>query len=246
MLNCSTVLDQSTWGAHLNFEGHFASPPTYPSWLTQLQQQDWQRRGIVVWDADLRIVGHLYAGYALELLEQMRANDSWKSNGFLIDAPTFQPSSNGLGTLSNETVKGILNLENQLQLIPDRAQEFFDFLSTHKRSLEYISIRDRKDAEDALRTVFRLIAAYGRKVRERKEDSELIENTQPKVIPITIPRGNYFTVYQAAQICNATSKQIRAWIRKGKFEAFDLPGLGIIIEAGKLNEFLYQRNSLSR
>ncbi len=240
-MNCSTILVQNTWGVHLNFEGHFSSPPSCPSWLTQLQQQDWRRRGIVVWDADLRIMAHLYAGYALELLEHMRANDSWKSNGFLIDAPTFQLSSNGLESLSNETVKGILNLENQIQLTPDRAQEFFDFLSIHRRSLEYIFIRDRKDAEDALRTVFRLIAAYGRKVRERKGDSDLIENTQPKILPITIPRGNYFTVYQAAQICNAISKQIRAWIRRGDLEAVELPGLGVIIEAGKLNQFLNEK-----
>jgi excisionase family DNA binding protein len=52
------------------------------------------------------------------------------------------------------------------------------------------------------------------------------------------PRSSYFTVYQAAQVCQVTSKQIRAWIRKGKLEAIDLPGLGILIEAGKLNEFL--------
>lgn len=88
-----------------------------------------------------------------------------------------------------------------------------------------------------------MTAAYGRKGRVRKGDSELIENTQPKTIPITISRGNYFTVYQATQICHATSKQIRAWIRKGKLEALDLPGLGVIIEVGKLDDFLYQRNS---
>jgi hypothetical protein len=71
----------------------------------------------------------------------------------------------------------------------------------------------------------------------------MIENRESKVIPTSIPCGNYFTVYQAAQVCHATSKQIRAWIRIGKLEAFDLPGLGIIIEAGKLNEFLDRRNS---
>jgi len=240
-MNCSTVLVQDTWGMHLNFEGHFSSPPSCPSWLTQLQQQDWQRRGIVVWEADLRTVAHLYAGYTLEILEHMRANDAWKTTGFLIGSPSYQLSSNGPETLLNETVEGILNMENQIQLVPDRAQEFFDFLSTHMRSLEYISSRDREDAEDALRTVFRLIAAYGRKVREGKRESGLIENTQRKAIPITIPRGNYFTVYQAAQICHATSKQLRAWIRKGNLEALELPGLGIIIEAGKLNEFLYKR-----
>lgn len=88
--------------------------------------------------------------------------------------------------------------------------------------------------------VFRLIAAYGRKIREGKRDNKLSENTQPKIIPTSIPRGRYFTVPQAAQICNATSKQVRAWVRRGKLEALDLPGLGIIIEAGRLNQFLYE------
>jgi len=241
-MNYSTVLVQNTWGVHLNFEGHFSSPPSCPSWLTQLQQQDWQQRGIVVWDADLRIVAHLYAGYTLELLEHIRADDAWKSNGFIIGSPTFQLSANGLGTLSKEAPERILNLENQIQLAPDQAQGLLDFLITHERLLKYISIRDKEDAEDALRTVFRLIAAYGRKVRERKGDSELGDNNQPSIVSIYIPRGTYFTVYQAAQICRATSKQIRAWIRKGELEALDLPGLGIIIEARKLNQFRSQRN----
>jgi excisionase family DNA binding protein len=59
-------------------------------------------------------------------------------------------------------------------------------------------------------------------------------------MPTSIPRGRYFTVYQAAQVCQVTSKQIRVWIRKGELEAFDLPGLGILIEAGKLTEFLHK------
>jgi hypothetical protein len=81
MMNCSTVLVQNTWGVHLNFEGRFSSPPSCPSWLTQLQQQDWQQRGMVVWNSDLRIVAHHYAGYALKLLEHLQGNDTWKTNG---------------------------------------------------------------------------------------------------------------------------------------------------------------------
>jgi hypothetical protein len=57
----------------------------------------------------------------------------------------------------------------------------------------------------------------------------------------TLPKGSYFTVSQAAQACDATSKQVRAWIRRGKLKAIELPGLGLIIEVGKLNEFLYKR-----
>lgn len=85
-----------------------------------------------------------------------------------------------------------------------------------------------------------MIAVYGRQVRKGKKANKPIEITTTSIRPTVIPRGNYFTVYQAAQVCHATSKQIRAWIRKGKPEALNLPGLGMIIEAGKLNEFLHK------
>ena len=244
MQNLSTVLDRTTWGIHLNFEGHFASPPNPPSWLTQLQQQDWQRRGVVLWDANIRIVTHLYAGYAIELLEHLQDNSVWKTKGLVVGSPAFQLSTSSANTPSTK-VGGELVLKNQIELVPNQTQTLFEFLSAQEGLLKRISVYDKEDAKQALNKVYRLIADYGRKVRERKGSRELIETRKPKVMPTSIPRGCYFTVYQAAQVCQVTSKQIRAWIRKGKLEAFDLPGLGIIIEAGKLNEFLDRRNSES-
>ena len=243
MQNYST-LDQTTWGIHLNTEGHLACPPSPPSWLTQLQQQDWQQRGVVLWHADHHIVTHLHAGYALELLEHLQWNDEWKIKGLVVGSPAFQLSSKSENTPPTKA-GGELVLKNQIELNADQVQAIFEFLSTHEGSLKRISAYDKEDAKQAPSKVFRLIAAYGRKVRERKGDSELIENREQKIIPTLIPRGSYFTVYQAAQVCNVTSKQIRAWIRIGKLEALDLSGLGIIIETGKLNEFLDRRNSES-
>lgn len=237
MQNYSTFLNQTKWGIHLNFEGHFASPPNPPSWLTPLQQQDWQQGGVVLWHADYHIVTHLHAGYALELLEHLQWNDEWKTKGLVVGSPAFQLSSNSENTPPTKA-GGELVLKNQIELNADQVQTIFEFLSVQEGSIKRISVYDKENAKQALNKVFRLIAAYGRKVRERKGDIELIENSKPKIIPTSIPRGSYFTVYQAAQVCQVTSKQIRAWIRKGKLEAFDLPGLGIIIEAGKLNEFL--------
>jgi hypothetical protein len=111
----------------------------------------------------------------------------------------------------------------------------------HKKSLKYIASRENEDAEDALRIVFRLIASYGRKVRERNKVDKPVSITKPSILPTFIPRGSYFTVHQAAQMCNATSKQIRAWIRKRKIDVLDLPGLGTIIEAEKLHQFIHRK-----
>jgi len=243
MQNHSTILDQTTWGIHLNSERHFASPPNHPFWLTQLQQHDWQQQGIVVWAAGVHIVAHLYVGYALKLLERLQGDDASKTEGCVIGSPAFQLSTNSVSTPST-LPGGEWLLKNQIRLGADQTQALVEFLTSWESLLKRISMHDKEDAEEAIKKVYQLIAAYGRKVRERKRDSELIENREAKVIPTSIPRGSYFTVYQAAQVCDATSKQIRAWIRKGKIEALNLPGLGIIIEAGKLHDFLHQIRSI--
>ena len=192
MLNYSTVLVQNTWGVHLNFEEHLNSPPSCPSWLTQLQQQDWQRRGIVVWDADLRIVAHLYAGYALELLEHLQDNDAWKTNGLVIGSPAFQLSTSSADNTSPK-MGGAWILENQMELRPDQVQVLIEFLTTQESLLKRISSYDKEDAEQVLSKVYQLIAAYGRKVREGKKSDKFIETAKPNILPIFIPRGNYFT-----------------------------------------------------
>jgi hypothetical protein len=192
-----------------------------------------------VWDGDLRIVGHLYAGYALELLEHLQGNGAWKTNGLVIGSPTYQLPTSGAGNPSPK-IGGTWLLDNQMELYADQVPVLVEFLTAQESLLKRISLHDKEDAEEAHSKVYQLIAAYGRKVREGKKSDKLIETTKPNILPIFIPRGNCFTVYQAAQICHATSKQIRAWIRKGKFEALNLPGLGIIIEAGKLGKLLEQ------
>lgn len=170
----STVLDQTTWGNHLNFEGYFAPPPNSPSWLTQLQQQDWQRRGIVIWDADLRIVAHLYAGYALEHLGHLQGTDAWKAKGLVIGSPVFQFSTSSAGNPSPK-IGGTWLLENQMELHPDKAQVLVEFLTAQESLLKRISLHDKEDAEKP--SVYQLIAAYGRKVREgKKSDKSRLQN----------------------------------------------------------------------
>jgi hypothetical protein len=39
------------------------------------------------------------------------------------------------------------------------------------------------------------------------------------------------------EICNSTEKRVEIWIQTGDLDAIDLPGLGKIVEAGKLNKF---------
>jgi beta-xylosidase len=189
------------------------------------------------------IVAHLSARYALELLEHLQGNDVWKTNSLVISSPVFQLSTSSVGTPSTK-IGGNWILENPIEVSANQVQDIVEFLTTQESWLKRISLHDKEDTEQALSKAYQRIAAYGRKVREGKKSDKLIVTTKPNLLHIFVPRGNYFTVHQAAQICHATSKQIGAWIRKGKLETFDPPGLGLITEAGKLNEFLYKRNRI--
>jgi hypothetical protein len=57
-----------------------------------------------------------------------------------------------------------------------------------------------------------------------------------RFISVSLPMAERF-----GKACHVKTDQ--SWIQKGKLEALNLPSLGIIIEAEKLNEFLYHKNS---
>ena len=91
MLNYSQpILNQNTWGMHINSARYLAPPPECPDWLTPLQRQEWQHRGVVVWDANKQVVTHLYASCALKVLENLRGTDAWKTSCFIVCSPAYQ------------------------------------------------------------------------------------------------------------------------------------------------------------
>jgi hypothetical protein len=196
-----------------------------------------------VWDADFRIVTHLYARYALNLLKDTQDTNTWQASGLVIGSPAHQiilytNTKKQSDETDSETRKENWILRNKIEFTPGQAADLCAFLTAQEEALKQIATDDDREARKALGKVYRLMAEYGRKVREAKKDGKVVEATKKKIIPIALPKGKYFTVSQSAEICNATSRQVRAWIRTGKLEAVDLPGLGMIIEAGKLNQFL--------
>jgi hypothetical protein len=215
------IPNQSNWGVHINSEKYFAPPPDCPDWLTPLQKQDWQNRGVTVWNADLRIVTHLYARYALNLLKDTQETNTWQTSGLVIGSLAHHIPLHKYKKQSNETdgepLKENWILRNKIELTPDQAADLCVFLTAQEEALKQIATDDDREAREVLGKVYHLIAEYGRKVREAKKDGKVVEATKKKIIPIALPKGKYFTVSQSAEICNATSRQIRAWIWTGKW-----------------------------
>ena len=149
---------------------------------------------------------------------------------------------------TNETVTEMPQegwvLTNKIELSSDRAAKFFEFLSTEEEALKQIASDEEREVREALGKVYSLLAGYGSKRREMREDGKEEESPKKRIIPTTIPKGRYFTIPQAAEICNVTIKQIKKWIGTHDLEAVDLPGSGKIIEAGRLNKFLSKKQVL--
>ena len=242
-----SVLNQNTWGMHINSGRYLTPPPEYPDWLNPFQNPKWQDRGIVVWDATRQVMTHLYASYALKILALMRETDSWKTSSFIVGSPAYQISipNTRRKRQTNETVTEMPQegwvLTNKIELSSDRAAKFFEFLTTQEEALKQIAADEGKDAREALGKVYSLLAGYGSKRREMMENGKGEEPSKKRIIPTTIPKGRYFTIPQVAEMCNVTVRQIKKWIGTRDLEAVDLPGLGKIIEVGKLNKFLSKK-----
>ena len=180
----------------------------------------------------------------------MRETDSWKTNGFIVRSPAYQISipNTTRKKKTNETVTEMPQegwvLTNKIELSSDRAAKFFEFLSTEEEALKQIASDEEREAREVLGKVYSLLAGHGSKRREIREDGKGEESPKKRIIPTTIPKGKYFTIPQAAEICNVTVRQIKKWIETHDIETVDLPGLGIIIEAGKLNKFLFEKQVL--
>ena len=64
------VLNRNSWGAHINPARYTEFSPEYPDWLNPHQKHEWQDRRLILWDATNQAVAHLYANYALKILER--------------------------------------------------------------------------------------------------------------------------------------------------------------------------------
>ena len=215
MLNYSRpVLNKSTWGIHINSTRFLDHPPQYPEWLNPYQQKEWQDRGLIVWDVTNRIVAPLYVCNALRILTILKETESWKTKGFIVGSPAYQiliPNTRRKKKTEEtriETPKGEWGLTNKIELSSERAAELLEFLTAEEGTLKHIAIDEDRDAREALGKVYGLLAEYGRKISQAKENGKDEDRPKKRVVPTALPKGEYFTILQVAEICNMTGRQI--------------------------------------
>ena len=238
------VLNRISWGTHINPTKYVNFFPEYPEWLNPLQKQEWRDRGLVLWDATTQVVTHLYANYALRILETMKDTDTWKADGFVIGSPAYRMS------ISDTTGEGLENkghekdgwvLTDQIELSLKQASELFEFLTAEEDSLNLIASDEDRDVSEAYAIIVDILLKSKKGKRELHNYKKRGETPQKKFIPISIPRGEYLTIHQIAKMCNISNEKVKEWIRSNDIETISLPGAGEIVEMEKITRFLNNR-----
>jgi hypothetical protein len=228
------------WGIHINRAGYARSfPPAPPDWLNPAQKQDWSARGLVIWDARIKRVTHLYAVYALQILQEMNAKNDWKTDGITVGVPAYEISFEiRRGRRKKEAAEplpeksnGKWILADQIGLSPLEAQDLYRFLNSYEAKLQQIALVENEDQQKRLAQICEILFKDGM--------NEVVEKPAlPKIAPISIPAGDYLTVAQIAEHCGKTPKKINSWIEKEKIAFLDLPHTGRLVRIEDVNILL--------
>ena len=160
------VLNRGLWGAHINSTKFAEFFPEYPNWLNPLQKQDWRNRGLVIWDATTRVVTHLYANYAVRILETMKDTDTWKTDGYVIGSPAYRMLISDTPDKQSVPIKCHQDgwvLINKNSLSSERAEDFLNFLTTEEAMLSLIATDEDKDVREACAMIVEFLVERGRK-----------------------------------------------------------------------------------
>jgi len=236
------------WGFHLNETIYSVSSPPCPKWAKPLEQQNWQKLGVVVWDTRVNRVTHLHGNQALHVLEQSRQSKSSKKEGLLVGEvayrftiPSNRKSKSRIADQpeSKPSQEDGWCLTNTIELAPNQAQAFISFLEQHEADLKKVVIAEATERRRILEQVYSLILSW-RNERTKGDNFAKTNVVQEiKSAPtVTIPYGKYLTIAQVAEICDVKKITVSAWLKKGLLKSLNLPGLGQIVEEKDLEQYL--------
>ena len=179
----------STWGIKLNrgYRGSYLSPSSSkdcPSWARGYYRNEWESEpGLVVWNDASQKMERLWAGEALRVLQKLRQDDRWRTEGFPVTRivrhhrPQQEPQQEPKRKTSRkkkkqapepvaeeakpeieETKPEYEDVEEEiLRLNPQGSVELFDFLQQHEPLLKEMAEEEEKRKREAFSKVYTIL-----------------------------------------------------------------------------------------
>jgi len=207
---------------------------------------------VVIWDEKTQQITRCYAGQMLKVLQDLKATDVWKQDGYAVGVHAYRivlPSGRQKKKREPEQSKSEEKtgegwvLTETINLTPDQTALLFGFLEKSVSTIEKLAEIERTEARERLGKAYKMILEWGRERRERQamngETNMLsVPPVEKKVMPISIPAGQYICIDQVAEICRTMPNGVKKWVEKGHLLPITIPGVGKLVELQELNRFL--------
>jgi len=202
--------------------------------------------GVVVWDAQIQRITHLFGSQAMRILEEARESKVWRKKGLVVGEIAYRitmpadkkPKGKVTERLTeNKAEKDDWCLTNTIQLSPNQSKQFLSFLEQNDAKLKEIIAKENEERSRILGKVYSLILSWRweRKAKETLITPEIkLDPKPPANNGISIPQGKYYTIAQVAEMCGVTARTVTAWVKKEKLHGIDIPGMGLIVDDKEL------------
>jgi hypothetical protein len=174
---------EKAWGLQFNLSPSYErlkrdqKPQGSPEWFNPYQTSLWQEKGLNVWNSTEKRMGLLSGHEALELLDKLVSQDSWKTEGISITRQVhkiqMQAPSRGRrkktepeATAAASETKTEMKYEEIVHLPPEVGAELIDLLQQNKQHLTEMAEQEKKRRDEAFRQIFNMLL---KSHREREE-----------------------------------------------------------------------------
>ncbi len=152
-----------------------ARPVSCPTWAKPMQVEDWQHRGIVVWQNSTQRIVALSGIEAVHYLDRLRANSDWEQAGLSLTRqvhrihlpPTRQRGRRKKGEPEPppeppETTAEVID-EEIMRLDPEQTRRLLDLLQQSEATLRQMAESEKEAQTRALHQVYTMIFESHRK-----------------------------------------------------------------------------------
>ena len=142
---------QVSWGARINTrERHDAKD--CPDWTNPADRKRWAQTGLIIWQNQTQRIIGLSATDAIQILDNLRTDDSWKEQGIIVGQPVLLLPRGKQGHAFEP------GLHNPIHLSPRQTKMLARLLERNLGRLEDMREQEEREQDQAREEFVRVLA----------------------------------------------------------------------------------------
>lgn len=125
------------WGARFN-SGRPPATWDCPFWARPSQRDDWEKRGLLLWDHATRKITWISATHTLSILSQLRTTSEWREHGLVVGQPAVRVRLNDPEREAERV------LSDEMEISPGQLPVVLELLETRRLNSRNYGMKSRR------------------------------------------------------------------------------------------------------